>query len=43
MMKQAVDIYNNKILHWSLDLATPQSVHLKYNKQKYKSYATTKT
>ena len=43
MMKQAVDIYNNKRLHWSLDLATPQSVHLKYNKQKYKSYATTKT
>ena len=43
MMKQAVEIYNNKRLHWSLDLATPQSVHLKYNKQKYKSYATTKS
>ena len=43
MMKQAVEIYNNKRLHWSLDLATPQSVHLKYNQQKYKSYATTKS
>jgi transposase InsO family protein len=43
MMKQAVEIYNNKRLHWSLDLATPESVHLKYNQQKYKSYATTKS
>lgn len=42
MMKQAVEIYNNKRLHWSLDLNTPQSVHLKYNKQKYKSYAKTR-
>ena len=42
MMKQAVEIYNNKRLHWSLDLNTPQSVHLNYNKQKYKSYAKTR-
>lgn len=38
MIKQAVEIYNNKRLHWSLDLQTPQSVHSNYNKQKYKSY-----
>jgi transposase InsO family protein len=43
MMKQAVEIYNNKRLHWSLDLATPESVHLKYNQQKYRGYATTKS
>lgn len=42
IIKQAVEIYNNKRLHWSLDLTTPQSVHLNYNKQKYKSYAKTK-
>lgn len=39
MMKQAVEIYNNKRLHWSLDLQTPQTVHTHYSKQKYKSYA----
>ena len=42
LMKQAVKIYNSKRLHWSLDLTTPQSVHLKYNQLKYKSYAKTK-
>jgi len=42
IMKQAMKIYNNKRLHWSLDLKTPQSVHLKYDEQKYKSYAKTK-
>jgi hypothetical protein len=26
MMKQAVEIYNNKRLHWSLDLATPEGI-----------------
>lgn len=41
MVKQAVEIYNNKRLHWSLDFKTPQHVHLHYNQQKYKSYATT--
>jgi putative transposase len=39
IVKQAVWIYNNMRLHWSLDLKTPQSVHQQYNKQKYKSYA----
>ena len=38
MIKQAVEIYNNERLHWSLDLKTPQEVHLNYNKQTYKSY-----
>jgi transposase InsO family protein len=38
IVRQAVDIYNNERLHWSLDLKTPQSVHDQYNKQKYKSY-----
>jgi putative transposase len=41
IMKQAVPIYNRKRLHWSLDMSTPESVHLQYNKQKYKSYART--
>ena len=39
IVKQAVEIYNNERLHWSLDLKTPQYVHEQYNKQKYKSYA----
>ena len=38
MIKEAVDIYNNERLHWSLDLKTPQTVHTAYNQQKYKSY-----
>jgi len=38
MIKEAVDIYNNERLHWSLDLKTPQRVHNEYNQQKYKSY-----
>ncbi len=38
MIKEAVDIYNNDRLHWSLDLKTPQQVHKSYNQQKYKSY-----
>lgn len=38
MIKEAVHIYNNDRLHWSLDLKTPQMVHNAYNQQKYKSY-----
>ena len=38
MIKEAVDIYNNDRLHWSLELKTPQQVHKSYNQQKYKSY-----
>lgn len=39
MIAEAVKIYNNERLHWSLDLKTPQYAHLQYNKTKYKSYA----
>lgn len=39
MIKEAVNIYNNQRLHWSLDLKTPQNVHQQYDKQPYKSYA----
>ena len=39
MVAQAVKIYNNERLHWSLDLKTPQKVHEQYDKQPYKSYA----
>jgi len=43
MIKQAVETYNNERLHWSLDLKTPQEVHLNYDKQTYKSYKRKKT
>jgi len=39
MITEAVKIYNNERLHWSLDLKTPQIVHEMYDKQPYKSYA----
>ena len=39
MVKQAVDIYNNERVHWSLDLKTPEEVHRSYNSLKYKSYS----
>lgn len=39
MVKQAVDIYNNQRIHWSLGLKTPESVHQNYDQQPYKSYA----
>lgn len=39
MIAQAVEIYNNERTHWSLNLKTPQNVHMQYNKQTYKSYA----
>jgi hypothetical protein len=38
MTKEAVEIYNNERKHWSLDLKTPEEVHLQYNKQQNKSY-----
>lgn len=38
MTKEAVGIYNTERTHWSLNLKTPQSVHLQYDKQKNKSY-----
>jgi len=36
---QAVWIYNNKRVHWSLGLKTPQEVHQNYDSLKYKSYS----
>ena len=38
MIKEAVDIYNNERLHWSLNLKTPQQSHNEFNTQIYKSY-----
>ena len=38
-VKQAVDIYNNERVHWSLGLRTPEEVHRSYNSLKYKSYS----
>ncbi len=38
MTAEAVEIYNNQRMHWSLDLKKPQEVHLQYNKYKNKSY-----
>ena len=39
LVKQAVDIYNNKRIHWSLGLKTPEEIHRSYNSLKYKSYS----
>lgn len=41
-VKQAVEIYNTKRIHWSLDFKTPEEVHQQYDKIKYKSYAKNK-
>ena len=38
-VKQAVHIYNNERVHWSLGLRTPQEIHQSYNALKYKSYS----
>lgn len=43
MVKEAVDLYNNLRMHWSLDLKKPQEVHLQYNKQENKNYKRVKT
>jgi transposase InsO family protein len=36
---QAIWIYNNKRVHWSLGLRTPQEVHQSYDSVEYKSYS----
>jgi len=36
---QAVWLYNNKRVHWSLGLKTPQQVHQSYDSVEYKSYS----
>lgn len=38
MIAQAVRIYNEKRLHWSLDFKTPEIVHQNYNQVNYCSY-----
>ncbi|MFZ2282488.1 MAG: IS3 family transposase [Lutibacter sp.] len=38
MTAEAVELYNNQRMHWSLDFKKPQEVHLQYNKQKNKNY-----
>lgn len=38
IMKQAAKIYNEKRLHWSLELKTPEYIHNRYNSISYKSY-----
>lgn len=38
LTKQAVQIYNEQRLHWSLGLETPEYIHNNYNPIKYKSY-----
>lgn len=43
LVKHAVEIYNTKRIHWSLDMKTPEEVHRQYDKIKYKSYAKNKT
>jgi transposase InsO family protein len=43
MVAQAVELYNNLRMHWSLNFKKPQEVHLQYNKQANKNYKRTKT
>ena len=43
MVAQAVELYNNLRMHWSLDFKKPQEVHLQYNKQENKNYKRVKT
>lgn len=38
MITEAVKLYNNERMHWSLDFKTPQEVHLQYDKQENKNY-----
>lgn len=38
MTAEAVTLYNNERMHWSLDFKKPQEVHLEYNKQPNKNY-----
>ena len=38
VVSQAVEIYNNERLHWSLDLKTPEYVHQQYDQQPYNTY-----
>jgi transposase InsO family protein len=39
VVAQSVWTYNNKRVHWSLDLRTPEEVHQSYDSVTYKSYS----
>ena len=43
MVEEAVELYNNLRMHWSLNFKKPQEVHLQYNKQENKNYKQVKT
>jgi putative transposase len=38
MVAQAVELYNNERMHWSLNFKKPNEVHIQYNKHENKSY-----
>lgn len=38
MVSEAVMLYNNERMHWSLDLNRPHSVHMEYNRLENKTY-----
>lgn len=38
IVTEAVDLYNNQRMHWSLNLKKPQEVHIQYDKQENKNY-----
>jgi putative transposase len=42
MVAEAVSVYNNQRIHWSLGFKTPQQVHEAFNQHRYKSYAKVK-
>ena len=42
MVAQAINIYNNQRIHWSLDFKTPQHVHDAFDQNRYKSYTKAK-
>jgi putative transposase len=39
IIKQIIDVYNNKRIHWSLHFKTPNQVHQQFNEHQHKSYA----
>ena len=43
LVAEAVELYNNERMHWSLDFKKPQEVHLQYNMHSNKNYRTIKS
>lgn len=43
LVAEAVELYNNERMHWSLDFKKPQDVHLQYNMHSNKNYRTLKS